>query len=76
MDNVQQALCAATLGGGDAKLCERLIMEGKADPGRKNIHGEGPYHLAEYAGNEEVARALLRLCGEMEKHAATKKVEE
>ncbi|MCJ1280649.1 hypothetical protein MMC21_008478 [Puttea exsequens] len=64
---VQQALCAVALGGGDEGLCERLVREGGADPGRKDAEGEGPWHLAEYAGNKEASRAILRLCEEREK---------
>ena len=66
-DLMQQALCSACLGGGSPQICERLVRLGGADPGRKNDLGEGPLHLAEYAGNDEAASTIVRLCEEMEK---------
>ncbi|KAL2044646.1 hypothetical protein ABVK25_012280 [Lepraria finkii] len=54
------------LEGGGVEMCERLVRENGADPGRKNGEGEGPFHVAEYAGNVQAARAILRLCGERE----------
>ncbi|KAL6721259.1 hypothetical protein ACLMJK_000361 [Lecanora helva] len=52
---MQQALCAVALGGGGENLCQKLVREGGADPGRKNAEGEGPWHLANYMGNEVAA---------------------
>ena len=60
---VQQALSAAALGGGGVVLCEKLVR----DPGKKDTWGEGPFHLAEFAGNKEVAKTILRLCEERER---------
>ena len=66
-ESMQNALCTAILGGGNAQICEKLVRQGGADPGRKNGHGEGPLHLAEFAGNEEAASAIVRLCEERER---------
>ena len=63
---VQHALCAAAVGGGTVRLCERLVREGGADPAMKTSDGEAPFYLAEYAGNVETARGILRLCEERE----------
>ena len=66
-ETMQYALCAAVLGGGNAQICEKLVRQGGADPGRKNGLGEGPLHLAEFAGNDEAASAIVRLCEERER---------
>ncbi|KAL8796487.1 MAG: hypothetical protein Q9195_001161 [Heterodermia aff. obscurata] len=64
---MQNALCAAVMGGGTAQICAKLVRQGGADPGCKNAIGEGPLHLAEFAGNEEAASAIVRLCEERER---------
>ena len=66
-ESMQNALCAAVLGGANAQVCEKLVKQGAADPGRKNGFGEGPLHLAELVGNEEAASAIVRLCEERER---------
>ena len=63
----QQALSAAVLGGGGVVLCEQLVREAGADPVKKAAWGEGPYHLADFAGNKEAAGTILRLCEERER---------
>ncbi len=61
---LQVALCAAAQWGtGD--LVKRLVAGG-ADPRKKDVHGQTPYHMAEYAGNEETAKMILLLCEEYE----------
>ena len=66
-ETMQDALCTVVLGGGNAQICEKLVRQGGADPGRKNGFGEGPLHLAEFSGNEEAASAIVRLCEERER---------
>ena len=62
---LQVALCAAAQWGtGD--LVKRIVAGG-ADPRKKDIHGQTPYHMAEYWENEETAKMILLLCEEHER---------
>lgn len=62
---LQVALCAAAQWGtGD--LVKKIVAVG-ADPRKKDIHGQTPYHMAEYWENEETAKMILLLCEEHER---------
>ena len=46
---------------GDPELARRLVKDG-ADPGKKDVYGQTPYHIADYFGNKETAKEILVLC--------------
>ena len=57
---LQLALYAAAEQG-SAHLVERLVIAG-ADPLKKGMYGQTPFHYAENRGNYETAKTILTLC--------------
>ena len=63
-EKLQLSLCVAAQWG-SKDLVKKLVVGG-ADPRKKESAGQTPFHLAEYAENEETAKMILILCGERE----------
>ena len=73
-ERLQVALCAAAQWG--SKELVKKLVAGGADPRKKDSFGQTPFHLAEYAENEETAKMILLLCEEKEKEKENERTDD